>query len=160
MEEFLVQHKPTGKYEEVGLDSGIAVDADGRIYAGMGVDFSDYNNDKWPDVLVSDLANQKYALYRNAGDGTFSYDSYPTGVASTCHDAKTAGTVAALPEKPAAHAAEIFQLIDSVYRKEQLPEIEDGRKGQPNPLNANFNKQAFRDLWSRIHQKAIYSVHF
>jgi enediyne biosynthesis protein E4 len=83
MEEFLFQHKPTGKYDEVGLDSGIAVDADGRIYAGMGVDFSDYNNDGWPDVVVSDLANQKYALYRNTGDGTFSYDSYPTGVAAS-----------------------------------------------------------------------------
>jgi type III restriction enzyme len=76
------------------------------------------------------------------------------------HDAKQDGTVAALPAKLAAHAVEIFQLIDSVYSKEQLPEIEDGRKGQPNPLNANFHKKAFRELWSRIHQKAIYSVQF
>jgi enediyne biosynthesis protein E4 len=83
MEEFLFQHRPTGGYDEVGLDSGVAVDADGRTYAGMGVDFSDYNNDGWPDLLVSDLANQKYALYRNAGDGTFLYDSYPTGIAAS-----------------------------------------------------------------------------
>ena len=76
------------------------------------------------------------------------------------HDAKQAGTVATLPGKLATHATEIFQLIDSVYSKEQLPEIEDGRKGQPNPLNANFHKKAFRELWSRIHQKAIYSVQF
>jgi type III restriction enzyme len=81
-------------------------------------------------------------------------------ITSAYHDAKQAGTVAALPAKLAAHAAEIFQLIDSVYSKEQLPEIEDGRKGQPNPLNANFHKKAFRELWSRIHQKAIYSVQF
>ncbi|HTF66210.1 MAG TPA: hypothetical protein VK638_26350 [Edaphobacter sp.] len=81
-------------------------------------------------------------------------------ITPTYHDAKQAGTVAALPAKLAAHASEIFQLIDSVYSKEQLPEIEDGRKGQPNPLNANFHKKAFRELWSRIHQKAIYSVQF
>ena len=81
-------------------------------------------------------------------------------ITSAYHDAKQAGTVAPLPAKLAAHAAEIFQLIDSVYSKEQLPEIEDGRKGQPNPLNANFHKKAFRELWSRIHQKAIYSVQF
>jgi type III restriction enzyme len=81
-------------------------------------------------------------------------------ITSTYHDAKQAGTVAPLPAKLATHAPEIFQLIDSVYSKEQLPEIEDGRKGQPNPLNANFHKKAFRELWSRIHQKAIYSVQF
>ena len=81
-------------------------------------------------------------------------------ITSAYHDAKQAGTVAPLPAKLAAHATEIFQLIDSVYSKEQLPEIEDGRKGQPNPLNANFHKKAFRELWSRIHQKAIYSVQF
>jgi type III restriction enzyme len=81
-------------------------------------------------------------------------------ITSAYHDAKQTGTVAALPSKLTAHAAEIFQLIDSVYSKEQLPEFEDGRKGQPNPLNANFQKKAFRELWSRIHQKAIYSVQF
>jgi type III restriction enzyme len=76
------------------------------------------------------------------------------------HDAKQAGTIAPLPPKLAAHTTEILQLIDSVYSKDQLPEIENGRKGQPNPLNANFHKKAFRELWSRIHQKAIYSVQF
>jgi type III restriction enzyme len=85
-------------------------------------------------------------------------DSYR--ITSTYHEAKEAGTVAPLPAKLVAHAPEIFQLIDSVYCKEQLPEIEDGRKRQPNPLNANFDKKAFRELWSRIHQKAIYSVQF
>jgi enediyne biosynthesis protein E4 len=83
MDEFLFHHKRMGGYEEVGLDAGVAVDADGRTYAGMGVDFSDYNNDGLPDVVVTDLANQKYSLYRNAGDGTFSYESYATGVAAS-----------------------------------------------------------------------------
>jgi hypothetical protein len=49
----------------------------------MGVDFSDYDNDGWPDLLITDLANQKYSLYRNAGDGTFSYESYATVVAAS-----------------------------------------------------------------------------
>jgi len=30
----------------------------------MGVDFADYDNDGWPDIVVTDLANQRYALYR------------------------------------------------------------------------------------------------
>jgi len=51
------------------------VDIDGRTYAGMGVDFADYDNDGWPDIVVTDLANQRYALYRNNGDGSFTYAS-------------------------------------------------------------------------------------
>ncbi len=80
MVEFLFHNKGNGTFEEVGLPSGVAVDGDGRTFAGMGTDFADYNNDGWPDLFVDDLANQKYALYRNDGDGTFSYDSSVTGM--------------------------------------------------------------------------------
>ena len=81
MIEFLFHNRGDGTFDEVGLDSGLAVDGDGRTFAGMGTDFSDYNNDGWPDLFVDDLANQKYALYRNDRDGTFQYDSYVTGLA-------------------------------------------------------------------------------
>src|SRR6185312_1662620 len=78
--EFLYQNKGNGTFEEVGLLSGAAVDADGHVYAGMGVDFADYDNDGLPDLVVSDLANQKYALYRNLGDGTFAYATDSSGL--------------------------------------------------------------------------------
>jgi hypothetical protein len=80
MPEFLYHNKGDGTFEEVGLVSEVAVDIDGRTYAGMGVDFSDYNNDGWPDLVVADLANQRYALYKNNGDGSFTYTSSSTGI--------------------------------------------------------------------------------
>jgi hypothetical protein len=80
MFEFLYHNKGNGTFEEVGLASGIAADGDGRTYAGMGVDFADYNNDGLPDVVITDLANQMYALYKNNGDGSFSYTSYDSGL--------------------------------------------------------------------------------
>src|ERR1700733_1510540 len=80
MIEFLFHNKGNGAFEEVGLESGIATDADGHTFAGMGIDFSDYNNDGWPDLAISDLANQRYALYRNNHDGTFNYDSDTSSV--------------------------------------------------------------------------------
>jgi hypothetical protein len=80
MPEFLYHNKGNGTFEEVGLSSGVAVDGEGHTYAGMGVDFADYNNDGLPDLVVTDLASQMYALYRNNGQGTFTYDSYPSGV--------------------------------------------------------------------------------
>jgi len=80
MAEFLYHNKGQGKFEEVALLSGVAVDSDGHAYAGMGVDFVDYNNDGFPDIVVTDLASQIYALYRNNGDGSFEYDSFATGI--------------------------------------------------------------------------------
>ena len=56
------------------------MDSDGHTYAGMGIDFQDYNNDGLPDLVITDLANQKYALYRNNGDGSFTYDTYLSGI--------------------------------------------------------------------------------
>ena len=81
MVEFLYQNKGDGTFEETGLTAEMAVDGDGRTYAGMGIDFQDYNNDGLPDLVITDLANQKYALYRNNGDGSFTYDSYVSGIA-------------------------------------------------------------------------------
>jgi enediyne biosynthesis protein E4 len=80
MFEFLYHNKGDGTFEEVGLTSGIAADGDGRTYAGMGVDFADYNNDGLPDLVITDLANQMYALYKNSGDGTFNYASNDSGL--------------------------------------------------------------------------------
>ena len=81
MLEFLYHNKGNGTFEDVALVSEVAVDIDGRTYAGMGVDFADYNNDGWPDLMVTDLANQRYALYLNNGDGSFSYSSPNAGLA-------------------------------------------------------------------------------
>ena len=78
--EFLYQNKGDGTFEEVGLFAGVGVDGDGHAYAGMGVDFADYNNDGFPDLAISNLAYQKYALYQNNGDGTFGYTTDSAGI--------------------------------------------------------------------------------
>jgi hypothetical protein len=80
MVEFLYHNKSDRTFEEVALMSGVAVDGEGHTYAGMGVDFADYNNDGLPDLVITALANQMYALYRNNGDGTFTYDSHFSGI--------------------------------------------------------------------------------
>ena len=82
MVEYLYRNKGDGSFEELGMPAEIAVDGDGRTYAGMGIDLQDFDNDGLPDLIITNLANQKYALYRNSGDGSFSYDSYVTGIGS------------------------------------------------------------------------------
>ena len=82
MPEFLFHQKKDGTFDEVGLEAAVAVDGDSRTYAGMGVDFADYDNDGYPDMVVTTLANQKYELYRNEHDGTFDYTSFTSRLAA------------------------------------------------------------------------------
>ena len=80
MVQHLYRNKGDGTFEETALMSGTATDEDGQTYAGMGVDAADYDNDGRPDIIVDDLANQQYALYRNEGDGTFQYATNISGI--------------------------------------------------------------------------------
>jgi enediyne biosynthesis protein E4 len=78
--EFLFHNRGDGTFDEVGLPSGAALDGNGTTFAGMGVDFEDYNNDGWPDIVITDLANQRYALFNNLKDGSFDYVTSATGL--------------------------------------------------------------------------------
>ncbi len=80
MTQFLYHNKNNGRFDEVGLMSEVAVDEDGHTYAGMGVDFADYDNDGMPDLVITDLANQKYAIYHNRGNGSFTYSTDSSGL--------------------------------------------------------------------------------
>lgn len=75
-------------------------------------------------------------------------------------EAKKAGKLADLPPDLQPYSEQVFRLIDSVFSDELLPEIVDDRKPKQNPLNANFEKREFRELWDRINRKAVYTVQF
>ncbi len=81
MEQFLFRNKGDGTFQECALDAGVALSEDGKPFAGMGVAFADYDNDGRPDILVTNLALEKYAVYRNEGGGRFQYASLTTGLA-------------------------------------------------------------------------------
>ena len=82
MEQFLFRNKGDGKFEERALDAGVALSGDGKPFAGMGVAFADYDNDGRPDLLITNLALEKYALFHNEGAGRFEYASLITGLAA------------------------------------------------------------------------------
>ncbi|WP_374487850.1 type III restriction-modification system endonuclease [Zoogloea sp.] len=88
------------------------------------------------------------------------YTDNDNRITVTYHDAKKAKTLAKLPPALKPYAAQVYQLIDSVFSASQLLEIGDDRRPKKIPLNANFDKQEFKALWSRINRKAAYSVSF
>jgi hypothetical protein len=78
--QFLYRNLGNGRFEDVALEAFAAFDQDGKAFSGMGVDAADYDNDDRPDVVVTNLSNQCYALYRNLGDRTFSYETHASGI--------------------------------------------------------------------------------
>jgi type III restriction enzyme len=81
-------------------------------------------------------------------------------IANTYHEDVEKGDVASLPDDLKLYKKQIFQLIESVYSEANLPAIEDDRRSKTNPLNDNFYKKEFKELWGRINKKAVYTVHF
>jgi enediyne biosynthesis protein E4 len=68
----LLYHSNGGKsFTETALAAGVAYSSDGREQAGMGVDFGDYDNDGWPDLVKTNFSDDTNNLYHNNGDGTF-----------------------------------------------------------------------------------------
>ena len=46
-----IRNNGNGTFTEVGLLAGVGFNEDGKTFAGMGVDFADYDNDGRPDVV-------------------------------------------------------------------------------------------------------------
>ncbi len=82
MEQFLFRNLGDGRFKECAFDAGVALTDDGRSFAGMAVAIADYDNDSRPDIVVTNLALEKWALYRNEGGGLFRYASLESGLAA------------------------------------------------------------------------------
>src|ERR1700682_135663 len=68
----LLYHNNQGKsFTEVALTASVAFRDDGRVQAGMGVHFGDYDNDGLPDLVKTNFSDDANNLYHNNGDGTF-----------------------------------------------------------------------------------------
>lgn len=88
------------------------------------------------------------------------YTDVSDQIAESYHTAKSEGTLAPLPEELVPYQEQIFALVDSIFSTAQLPDVGDDRKPKKNPLNSNFDKKEFKELWNRINKKAIYRVEF
>lgn len=89
-----------------------------------------------------------------------SYVDRQENIVDKYHNAKKKNELADLPDDLKPYAEQVFGLIDTVFSDAQMPKPEDGRKPKTNPLNANFEKKEFQELWARINRKAVYRVEF
>jgi hypothetical protein len=80
MQQYLFHNGGNGTFTEVGMEAGAALNVDGGPLSGMGVVFQDYDNDGLPDVIVTTLPRQTYAVFHNDGNGSFSDRGLQTGI--------------------------------------------------------------------------------
>ena len=77
---FLFQNDGRGAFQEVALQTGVAVNESGAAVSSMGVDFRDYDNDGRPDLMVTALEGETFPVFRNLGKGFFSDETFPSGL--------------------------------------------------------------------------------
>lgn len=78
--EFLFRNQGDGTFEEEATLAGVAYDADGGEFAGMGIVANDLDGDARPDLLITTLSQQRYAFFRNLGDALFEYQTDSAGL--------------------------------------------------------------------------------
>jgi hypothetical protein len=77
----LFHNNGNGTFKEVGLEAGVALTADGRAQAGMGVSAGDYNRDGRLDIVKTNFDDDTTSLYLNRADGTFDDATVAGGLA-------------------------------------------------------------------------------
>ncbi|MDE0485253.1 MAG: CRTAC1 family protein [Candidatus Poribacteria bacterium] len=80
----LYRNNGDGTFTDVTGRSGVR-----NTGKGLGVTFTDYNNDGYPDIFVANDAVQDF-LYRNNGDGTFTEVAVSAGIAYNSEGRATA----------------------------------------------------------------------
>lgn len=78
---FLFINRDGKRFEDRGVEAGVAYSQDGQVRSGMGVDAADVNEDGWPDLFVANIDQQTFTLYRNDKDELFTDISPAAGVA-------------------------------------------------------------------------------
>ena len=79
---FLYRNAPGGRLEQVAFEAGVAANESGEVVSGMGCDFADFDDDGWPDIVLTDLARDVFNLFVNQRKGFFVDRSFPSGLAA------------------------------------------------------------------------------
>ena len=80
---FLFHNLGGKKFEEVGMQAGVAYAPDGVALSGMGSDFKDVNNDGRPDIWYTAVEHETFPLLINQGNGEFDDLTHASGLEAT-----------------------------------------------------------------------------
>lgn len=69
------------RFEEIGVDAGVAYNEEGREQAGMGTTAADFSHDGRFDIFKTNFADDTPTLYHNQGDNNFTDATIESGLA-------------------------------------------------------------------------------
>jgi enediyne biosynthesis protein E4 len=76
----LYHNKKNGKFEDIAVEAGCALSADGKPQAGMGVSAGDYDLDGNLDIVKTNFAGDTPSLYHNRGGMNFDDATFTAGL--------------------------------------------------------------------------------
>src|SRR6185503_7300179 len=79
---FLYRNNGDGTFTDVAYAAGVGFDVNGKPQAGMGVDCGDVDGDGFPELFVTNFAEELNTLYGNHGDGVFEDLTVKAGLGS------------------------------------------------------------------------------
>ena len=80
---FLFHNLGGKKFEEVGMQAGVAYAPDGVALSGMASNFQDVNNDGRPDIWYTAVERETFPLLINQGNGEFDDLTQSSGLQAT-----------------------------------------------------------------------------
>ena len=84
----LFKNNRNGTFAEIGLLAGVAVDENGGLQGGMGVDTGDYDGDSFLDIIKTNFSDQTTSLYHNQGNGFFTDRTVQAGLSGQTSSVK------------------------------------------------------------------------
>ncbi len=89
----LFHNQHDGRFTEVAMSAGVALNDDGVALSSMGADFRDLDNDGNEDIFVTALSSETFTWFRNLGRGLFMDATYKSqiGRISRIHDGWSTG---------------------------------------------------------------------
>jgi hypothetical protein len=91
LDAYLYHNERNGTFKEIGVVSGMALTAQGRVMAAMCISLGDYDNDGWLDLYISDFQRSSDHLWHNEGSGFFAEVSDQAGITRPTHDVLSFG---------------------------------------------------------------------
>jgi hypothetical protein len=143
---FLFRNIGGKRFEEVGLQAGVAYSVEGAALSGMGSDFRDVDNDGLPDIWHTAVEYENFPLYMNRGKGNFvdvtagsglSPTSKMSGWSNGIYDFNNDGWKDLFVAR-----SNVIDNIEALYADRTYPE--------PNSLFLNKGKGQFQDVAATI----------
>jgi hypothetical protein len=142
---FLFKNRGGRGFDEVGVESFVAFTDNGVPVSSMGVDFRDWRNENKPGIFVTALGGETYPLFRNEGNGFFTYDSYAEGIGFKSF--KMSGWGAGIRDFDNDGYKDLFTANSHVSENAGIDEQQKYR--QPNAVFRNMHNGTFQDVSSQ-----------